>query len=61
MVNQRNPYVRYCEDCGKLYKPSGKYQRFCDKCVITRRKKTNEKMKQTMKNKFPKKMKNKNG
>ena len=48
---RRNPYVRYCEGCGELYKPSGKFQRYCDECRISRREKTSEKMKQTIRNK----------
>jgi len=32
-----NPFIRHCHDCNEIYKPTGKYQKFCEKCKIKRR------------------------
>jgi len=37
-------FKRYCEDCGKIYQPSGKYTRFCEECRGKRLKLAHEKM-----------------
>lgn len=25
-------YIRFCKDCERLFKPEGKYTRYCEKC-----------------------------
>ena len=30
-------FDRECRDCTKRYTPTGKYQKFCDKCLKKRR------------------------
>ena len=37
-INARKRLRRLCHDCGKKYSPSGKFTKFCDKCIIKRKK-----------------------
>jgi hypothetical protein len=37
VVQKRNPYIRYCELCDVLYKPTGKFQKICVECSIKQR------------------------
>ena len=31
-------FKKPCRDCGELYRPDGKFQKYCDKCQLERRK-----------------------
>ena len=28
----KKTYRKYCDDCGELFSPSGKYSKLCEKC-----------------------------
>jgi len=30
-------YKRFCNDCGELYNPTGRYQKYCEKCLKKRK------------------------
>jgi len=30
-------FIRHCNDCLKIYKPTGKYQKYCESCKTIRR------------------------
>ena len=41
MIVYSNPphvFFKYCSECGKKYNPTGKYAKYCEKCLIKRRK-----------------------
>ena len=43
--NERMKGKTYCKDCEELYKPSGKFQKYCEKCKNKRRRESLEEMK----------------
>lgn len=36
LIRLSNRFKRHCEDCGQRYQPTGKYSKYCDKCVKRR-------------------------
>lgn len=55
-IIKRNSYVRYCDECEELYKPTGKFQKLCEICRIERTKQASENMKKTMRKKYSTKL-----
>jgi hypothetical protein len=35
-TNKPHIYRKFCLDCEKLFSPTGKYQKYCDKCMKKR-------------------------
>lgn len=48
-MNKKHTYIRHCRECQEIFKPAGKFNFYCKKCLKKREQRRSLKVKQTYK------------